>query len=141
MKMHKMKRLTKVLLSCLLVLAISFMPFTEVEAKTTVTEKKIENYYDLVAGFKDDGIIEVRNGNYGLINTKGKEITKCKYDEVFDFYEGMARVKRYERYGFVNSKGKEVVECIYSYASDFSNGLAKVQIDGEDSVQKQENSF
>ena len=60
----------------------------------------------------------------GYINKKGKMITKAIYEEVDDFQEGMACVKKNGKYGFINKKGKLDVNAIYDNAFSYENGLA-----------------
>ena len=48
------------------------------------------------------------------------------YDQVMDFSEDMARVKKDNKWGFINKAGKEVVAPTYSQAEDFADGMACV---------------
>ena len=36
------------------------------------------------------------------------------YDELREFHEGLAKVRRGSLWGFINKKGEEVVPCIYN---------------------------
>ena len=47
---------------------------------------------------------------------------------IWDFSEGLAKVKINDKYGFINTKGEIVIEAKYESASDFSEGLAVVGI-------------
>lgn len=50
------------------------------------------------------------------------------YEFVFNFHEGLARVKRNGGLaGFIDKTGKEVIPMQYSIASDFANGFARVR--------------
>lgn len=72
------------------------------------------------------------DNKYGLIDSNtGKAKTPFKYDEVDDFYEGIAIVSVDDKYGFIDENGKEVIKPIYDYAYGFDAGLAKVEKDGE----------
>lgn len=79
--MDKIKRqLIKIMLACLMVLAIGALPKNEVSAETKVTETKIGSH-DWVAKFSE-GLAVVENYKYGYINTKGKTVISCNYDYV-----------------------------------------------------------
>ena len=56
---------------------------------------------------------------------------KSIYDEVEDFRNGFAAVKRNGKWGFVNEKGEEMIPCNYDYVNDFEEGFARVEIDGK----------
>ena len=50
------------------------------------------------------------NDKYGCIDKTGKVIVKFHFDQVEDFYEGLARVYVGNRYGYINKTGKYVWE-------------------------------
>lgn len=50
-----------------------------------------------------------RKGKYGLINTRGEEITPLKYDDIGQFYGDLAPVMIGGRMGYLNAAGKEIV--------------------------------
>lgn len=61
---------------------------------------------------------------------------KSIYDEVEDFRDGFAAVKRNGKWGFVNEQCEEVVPCKYDDVVEFSDGyfsegFAKVKLDGK----------
>jgi len=65
---------------------------------------------------------------YGFIDETGKEIIKCKYNYLADFYEGYAVAGMYDEYyylyyGIIDDTGKEITEFIYSNIGYLSNGL------------------
>ncbi len=59
------------------------------------------------------------NGKYGLINLKGKQITKPIYDEIssINYKEGTFLVKQNELEGIINMKGKVIIKCEYASVS------------------------
>lgn len=84
-----------------------------------------------------DGYAAVeRDGKWGIINTKGRTILPCKYDNkalrpgCYTFYEGLALIEKDDRFGFCNTKGDIVIPFIYDNAFYFSEGLAPVSIEG-----------
>ena len=54
-----------------------------------------------------------------------------KYDDAWDFSEGLAWVEVNEKYGFIDKSGKVVIPIKYDDAWDFSEGLAKVELNGK----------
>ena len=52
------------------------------------------------------------------------DITYSKYDQVNDFYNGVATVIKDNRYGVILIGGLEVIPPIYDYISPFENGFA-----------------
>ena len=69
----------------------------------------------------------------GVIDKSGREVVPCgKYDDVEEYHEGFARVKKDDRYGFVDKMGREVIPCEYDWATGFHDGLALVQKNGEE---------
>ena len=68
----------------------------------------------------------------GVLNEKFKIITPFVYDKIYEFKEGLARVRKGKLYGFIDENGKEVIPCQYGDAYDFEDGIAKVSYYGED---------
>ena len=56
------------------------------------------------------------NGRWAFINKEGEQITGAKFDEVDEFYNGLARVMVYstegediiEQFGYINKSGNYV---------------------------------
>ena len=59
------------------------------------------------------------NNKYGIMDFKGKKITKAIYDSIesLQYKEGCLLVKQEEKYGVINIKGKEIVEIAYDSIS------------------------
>ena len=67
---------------------------------------------------------------YGFMDSSGTVIViQPKYDEVFDFSEGLAAVKLNKKFGYIDKTGKEVIPFIYKDAFPLSEGLARVRLD------------
>lgn len=93
------------------------------------------------------GFCSVSNilNKYAIFDSTGKAITPFKYDALYTFVEGIARVNigwRIEpgsynngngKWGFVDQTGKEIVPIQYSYVDDFRNGMAAVAMGGNPS--------
>ena len=65
----------------------------------------------------------------------GEVMAKPKYDEIYSFSNGMAKVRVGDeetgKYGYINDKGKTVVQPIYDAAEDFHDGKAVVTKQGK----------
>lgn len=68
----------------------------------------------------------------GFIDSTGKVAISPRFESVFDFTEGLARVNRFNRstkkfeIGYINKKGDLVIPYLYSSAEEFKNGKAEV---------------
>ncbi|MFN6096330.1 MAG: WG repeat-containing protein [Dolichospermum sp.] len=65
----------------------------------------------------------------GFINTIGKLVITCQFDDAKSFSEGLAIVKIEEKWGFINTIGKLVIPCQFYDAKSFSELLAIVKIE------------
>ena len=61
----------------------------------------------------------------------GDVVMPFKYDEAYNFSEGLAPVKLNGKYGFIDKSGKEVVPIKYDNVWDFTEGLAGVKLKGK----------
>ncbi len=66
-------------------------------------------------------------GKVGYVNANGKVMAPCIYDEIGEFHEGLATVKRDGKWGYIDKTGKEIILCTYGGAKDFAEGLAAVK--------------
>ncbi|MBR1799748.1 MAG: WG repeat-containing protein [Bacteroidales bacterium] len=55
-----------------------------------------------------------RNGKYGYLDPKGREVIPCKYDEVSAFVGERAVVKLGEYYGIIDTAGREITPIEYT---------------------------
>ncbi len=74
-------------------------------------------------------IILNEDSMYGFVNEKGEVTVPMIYDEVDNFSDGLANVKKPDSdlEGYINKKGKIVLPFIYEYADEFINGVACVK--------------
>lgn len=87
-----------------------------------------------------DGLAVVKNDCHqcGFIDTTGREVIACEYEDVHPFVEDLAyfEVEDGETFGYIDKKGNEVIPCIHrifltsledEYLHDFSCGIALVR--------------
>jgi hypothetical protein len=77
-------------------------------------------------------------GKWGFINSDGKTIINCQFDEVRDFSEGLAAIRNDSLWGFIDTAGKIAIPTKYKYVSKFSDGLCRVS---SGAVHSKNNSF
>ena len=53
--------------------------------------------------------INEQDGKYGFINTKGEQVVECKFDDAYDFKEGLAKVMKDGQWVVINTKGNFIV--------------------------------
>lgn len=89
---------------------------------------------DLIGGAFNGGIARVSNSDYfmGYINTTGKLIIDCMFDEAHDFSEGLAAVHMDGDFGYIDRRGRIAVKPKYDKAMPFSEGRAFVGITGKE---------
>jgi len=64
----------------------------------------------------------------GFLNTSGKLVIPCEYDNLEMFFtEGLAAIAKNEYYGYIDKTGKEVIPFIYEEAEPFLGGIARVE--------------
>jgi hypothetical protein len=69
----------------------------------------------------------------GYINKSGSYMKSSKnYDELFDFSEGFAVVKKSGKYGIIRDNGQTFLETDYDRISGFKDGLFRVKLGEED---------
>mgnify|MGYP003494239541 FL=1 len=64
------------------------------------------------------------------INQVSQELTAAtkKYDELYGFHEGLARVCKDKKYGFIDKLGNEIISCKYDDAEDYDKGISVVTL-------------
>lgn len=82
---------------------------------------------------RHDAFVSVwKNDKMGCQDSLGRTVVGCKYDDVYSFYDGLARVNLGGKFGYVDLRGKEVVRCKYDYVSPvFSDDRSLVKLNGK----------
>lgn len=102
------------------------------EVLSKKTYAKVISTYDHVSDFFSEGTCIVKSdGEYGVIDMKGKEIIPCTHERIYDCSDGMflfyTKDENYNYwYGFLDKTGKVAVEPQYKDAGHFNDGLALV---------------
>jgi translation initiation factor 6 (eIF-6) len=65
---------------------------------------------------------------WGFCTPDKKIVIDCVYEDAYQFFEGLAKVKLNGKYGFVNKKGIVVIPLIYDDAYLFLEGLTQIKI-------------
>ena len=84
---------------------------------------KIEFQYAEASSFSNNVAIVQKDKKYFLIDYSNKTLS-ARYDDIADFSEGMAIVKRNNLYGAINTNGQEIIKPSFDIISDFSEGMA-----------------
>lgn len=84
---------------------------------------KIEFQYTEASGFVNNVAIVQKDKKYFVIDYSNK-ILSARYDDIADFSEGMAIVKKNNLFGAININGQEIIKPSFDMISDFSEGLA-----------------
>lgn len=92
--------------------------------------------YQNVLGMTEGLILVVRDGKYGYLNSKGREVIPCQYDEAGLFDQDRATVVVNGKWGIINHTGKVILPIRFDHsgyrseAYRFHDGLALVELDG-----------
>lgn len=81
--------------------------------------------YDNFEGSLSSYIIASKNKKQGLLNSEGKIVVPCIYEDMRYalFHNQRMSVKRNGKYGFVDENGDEVIPCVYDYAYSFCDSI------------------
>lgn len=72
-------------------------------------------------------LVVAKDRKYGFFDYKSKELAPLKYQSIWEFRGGLARVYVDGKVGYVNKEGKEIIPTIYEEAHDFGFGMALVK--------------
>ena len=64
------------------------------------------------------------------INKVSQELAEAvnRYDQLYGFHEGLARVCKDKKYGFIDKLGNEIIPCKYDDAENYDKGISIVTI-------------
>jgi hypothetical protein len=75
-------------------------------------------------------LVMVGDENFAFIDESGKTAITLKAQEVYPFFQGLARVKVDGKYGFIDKQGAMVIPAQFEKAENFSEGLAAITLSG-----------
>ncbi|UPT67179.1 MAG: WG repeat-containing protein [Sphingobacteriales bacterium JAD_PAG50586_3] len=139
-----MERMLLFILVCMIgnitINAQDTLPYT-LTSKYTLDGKKFGLYdsvrgkqilpimYDGLADYYYKGVMVYwKADKMGLVDTSNHVITAALYDDITDFDNSVAFIKKGEKYALINTRGVLLTQFLYDNVSDFSCGLAKVEI-------------
>ena len=82
----------------------------------------IDRFYNEIGGVTMVGVGDYESGfKYGLIDTTGKEVLPCIYDEIGgNMYElrdySAIKIEKDGKFGYVDTTGKIIIPCVYNEA-------------------------
>lgn len=91
------------------------------------------HYYWGIGSNREGNYVSVRiNGKWGFIDREtSKFVVPCEYEEVSNYCEGFAVVKKDGRYGVVNTDGELITPCVFDKIFDYKNGFALAVREGK----------
>ena len=93
-----------------------------------LTPKPTDPYADDIALTDEYELFQDSStGKYGYKHN-GRVVIPAKYDDAWDFSEGLASVKINGKWGFIDKTDTMVIPAKYDYAWTFSNGKARVKL-------------
>ena len=89
--------------------------------------------YDIIHPYNKKGWAKVeRDHKIGFIDRNGQEVVPCRYDEIYPYEKGLAKVLLNGKFGLITdvADAEPLVEPKYDYIGPFKNGLALVALNG-----------
>ncbi|MBN2442525.1 MAG: WG repeat-containing protein [Spirochaetales bacterium] len=87
--------------------------------------------YETIGSLSEGYARVYRNGLWGFINDKGREVVNPGFDEVSIFSGKLAGVKIDNKWGFIDTKGKIVIGPIYDEVRPFQDMVAWVKLNNK----------
>lgn len=126
-----MKKLVALFLAVALCLGLAAPAFAA-EVTTVVPFGKYDRIGGEVQAVFSEGLMMVcKDGKWGYIDTAGREVIPCRYDDAHNFFDGLALVVKDGQYGYIDTTGREVIPCQYDWGFYFYDGLSQVSKDGQ----------
>ena len=87
--------------------------------------------YNRVRPYSEGMAAVEKNGRWGFIDQKGREVVRPQYQDVLPYGESRAAVKKDGQWGFVDKRGKETVKPQYDNVWSYKDGRATAEKDGK----------
>ncbi|CAL2105653.1 hypothetical protein T190115A13A_170076 [Tenacibaculum sp. 190524A02b] len=96
------------------------------------TDKFIINpIYNTANDFIDGLALVSKNGKYGFIDKKGKEVIPLKYNYALPFHNGLSAVTLNRKTGYINKKNEIIVPLVLERGYSFHKGGAIIKKNGK----------
>ncbi len=86
----------------------------------------VEPAWEIPPQVLDEGLlgfqVDYEDDRMGAIDSRGKIVVAPRYDHIWPFGHGLAKVNREGKAGFINRSGEEIIPLQYDYVSPFSEG-------------------
>jgi 6-phosphofructokinase len=76
----------------------------------------------------DKLVVTQMGEKYGYKDTEGRIVIPARFDNAYDFFDGLAAVKIDHKWGYIDRSGKPIMAMKFDLASSFSSGLAAVKV-------------
>ena len=86
-------------------------------------------YSEIGNGLYEGRLMVKKNGGWGYVDQKWKEVIECHFEEMGPFFKGYAVVKRDGKWGIIDVNGAVKIECMYDKCQLFCEGYAAVKRD------------
>ena len=106
----------------------------EFEKKFQYKRNNQRNRFNNEYSYKEkypNGYLVQKDGRWGYLDRKGREIIRPQFESAWPFHEGLAAVRMNGRWGYINRRGNLVIRYKFSKPGNFSNGRAKVTYRGQ----------
>ena len=111
--------------------SMGITPFDEVP-ELLASGEDIDEIFDKVVDWTAKFYWVSLNGRCNLLNKKSNTLLYRRwYDDISDFFEGLAKVCFNGKYGYIDETCREVIPLKYDFAYDFSDGFAIVLLNGK----------
>ena len=93
------------------------------------------NGYDYINQVLDKYVVSF-DGKYGLVNSEGKMLTDCIYDDIYEYgiRNGYFEVQLNGKFGCIDSEGNTAVPCIYDEIHSYDDEFTIVKKNGKAGV-------
>lgn len=91
-----------------------------IPVRYNIIERHSSGIYRVAANGKyKNGVL--LDEKYGFVSSDGKELLKPEYDEIGQFKNGIAYIKKGNLYGYVNDRIEAIVPCKYNLVGAFND--------------------
>jgi hypothetical protein len=83
--------------------------------------------YGFIRAYSDGlFVVQQKNGKFGCVDSLNKLVIDTTFEDIEQFYDGVAPAKLNEKWGVINKQGEFILKPTYDEITAYSEGLAKV---------------